>query len=112
MGRYQETFSMEEELKGVDPNSAKYAQIVQKHMKKELDEIKRQEEAAKKHKLVLLIIDLLTPIKGVSVSKFSYMSYDEIVAIGKAARALNEAYKKGRREGGGGYTRDRWSDDY
>jgi hypothetical protein len=79
------------ELRGLDPNSEAYKAIVARYQEAEAETLARE---AHRKRLVMGILGLIKPVRSVNVSKLLGLSESELVAIGKAARALHDELNK------------------
>jgi hypothetical protein len=77
--------AFKDETYGLDSNSEEYKAIAEKYRNAERL-IQRRNEC--KHRMVMAILALTYPTKGLGVSKLSCLSDEKLVGIGKAARQL------------------------
>lgn len=76
----------------IEENSPEYFRLLKQQQEKSKQE-------ASKHRMALAILNLTSPVKKFSVSKLKYLSVEQLVNIGKAARALHEELEKAKLNG-------------
>ncbi len=85
------TPTFQEEIRNLDKDSEDYKVIVRRH---EAIQKAYYEKEAYRQRLVLRILELVSPLRGISRSKLGSLNNTQLTEVGMAAKSLNDAMKK------------------